>query len=68
MDKDDLVKAIAKAKEIAYDESTKDLNAIHAVKQDIRQLEESRRQRLLASSADRKSLKGSEKGQIAQTA
>ena len=39
MHKDDLVKAIAKAKGIAYDESVKDLNAIHSVKQDIRVLQ-----------------------------
>ena len=39
MHKEDLVKAIAKAKGIAYDESVKDLNAIHSVKQDIRVLQ-----------------------------
>ena len=38
MQKEELIKAIAQAKGIAYDESSKDLNAIHAVKQDIRQL------------------------------
>ena len=35
--KEDLIKAIASAKGIPYDETHKDLNAIHAVKQDIRQ-------------------------------
>ena len=56
MDKDDLVKAIAKAKGIAYDESVKDLNAIHAVKQDIRALRKEKAE-LLASNGDRKKLK-----------
>jgi hypothetical protein len=55
MEKEDLVKAIAKAKEIAYDESTKDLNAIHAVKQDIRQLKKQKAE-TLASSPDPKKL------------
>lgn len=56
MDKDDLVKAIAKAKGIAYDESVKDLNAIHAVKQDIRALRKEKAE-LLTSNGDRKKLK-----------
>jgi hypothetical protein len=56
MEKEELIKAIAKAKEIAYDESTKDINAIHAVKQDIRQLKKQKAE-MLASSPDRKKLK-----------
>jgi hypothetical protein len=55
MEKEELVKAIAKAKEIVYDESTKDLNAIHAVKQDIRQLKKQKAE-TLASSPDPKKL------------
>jgi GTP1/Obg family GTP-binding protein len=55
MEKEELVKAIAKAKEIGYDESTKDLNAIHAVKQDIRQLKKQKAE-TLASSPDPKKL------------
>ena len=39
MHKDDLIKAIAKAQGIAYDESVKDVNAIHAIKQDIHALQ-----------------------------
>jgi bifunctional N-acetylglucosamine-1-phosphate-uridyltransferase/glucosamine-1-phosphate-acetyltransferase GlmU-like protein len=56
MHKEDLVKAIAKAKGIAYDESAKDLNAIHAVKQDIRALQKQKAE-LLTSNGDRKKLK-----------
>ena len=39
MEKEALIKAIAAAEGIAYDETHKDLNAIHAVKQDIRALQ-----------------------------
>ncbi len=39
MEKEALIKAIAAAKNIPYDETHKDLNAIHAVKQDIRALQ-----------------------------
>jgi len=39
MEKEELVKAIAAAEGVAYDETHKDLNAIHAVKQDIRALQ-----------------------------
>ncbi len=39
MEKEELIKAIAAAEGIAYDETHKDLNAIHAVKQDIRALQ-----------------------------
>ena len=38
MEKEVLVKALAAAMSIAYDETHKDVNAIHAVKQDIRTL------------------------------
>jgi Rho termination factor, N-terminal domain len=56
MHKEELVKAIAKAQGIAYDESVKDLNAIHAVKQDIRALQKQKAE-LLTSKGDRKKLK-----------
>src|SRR5262245_26264475 len=39
MEKEALIKAIAAAENIPYDETHKDLNAIHAVKQDIRALQ-----------------------------
>jgi hypothetical protein len=39
MEKEALVKAIAAAESIPYDETHKDLNAVHAVKQDIRALQ-----------------------------
>ena len=54
MEKEELVKAIAKAKGMAYDESTKDLNAIHAVKQDIRQLKKQKAETLASSPDPRK--------------
>lgn len=56
MHKEELIKAIAQAKGIAYDESGKDLNAIHAVKQDIRQLMKQKAE-LLTANGDRKKLK-----------
>ena len=56
MHKDDLIKAIAKAQGIAYDESVKDVNAIHAIKQDIRALQKEKAE-LLTSNGDRKKLK-----------
>jgi len=56
MHKEELVKAIAKAQGIAYDESVKDINAIHAVKQDIRALQKQKAE-LLTSNGDRKKLK-----------
>jgi hypothetical protein len=56
MEKEELIKAIAKAKDIAYDESHKDINAIHAIKQDIRSLKKQKAE-ILASSPDRKKLK-----------
>ena len=56
MEKEELIKAIAQAKGIAYDESHKDINAIHAVKQDIRQLKRQKAE-ILAASPDRKKIK-----------
>jgi len=56
MHKEELIKAIAEAKGIAYDESSKDVNAIHAVKQDIRQLQKQKAE-LLTANGDRKKLK-----------
>jgi Rho termination factor, N-terminal domain len=56
MHKDDLIKAIAKAHGIAYDESVKDVNAVHAIKQDIRALQK-QKDELLTSNAGRKKLK-----------
>ncbi len=56
MHKDELIKGIAKAKGIAYDESHKDINAIHAVKQDIRALNKQKVE-ILAATPERKKLK-----------
>lgn len=56
MEKEALIKAIAEAKGIVYDASTKDVNAIHAVKQDIRALKKQKAE-LLAANGDRKKLK-----------
>jgi hypothetical protein len=56
LEKEELVKAIAAAKGIAYDETHKDLNAIHAVKQDIRQAQKEKLE-LLAAGGDRRKLK-----------
>ena len=56
MHKEELIKAIAKAQGIAYDESAKDVNAIHAVKHDIRALQKQKAE-LLTSNGDRKKLK-----------
>ena len=56
MEKEVLIKAIAHAKGIAYDESSKDLNAVHAVKQDIRALKKQKAE-LVVSNGDRKKLK-----------
>jgi hypothetical protein len=53
MQKEELVKAIAAAKGIPYDETAKDINAIHAVKQDIRQLKQQKAE-LLTRSSDRR--------------
>jgi hypothetical protein len=55
MEKEALVKAIAEAKGIPYDVSSKDLNAIHSVKEDIRALRKQKAE-LIASNGDRKKL------------
>lgn len=56
MQKEELIRAIAKAQGIAYDESAKDVNAIHAIKQDIRALQKQKAE-LLSSTGDRKKVK-----------
>jgi hypothetical protein len=56
MEKEELIKAIAAAKGIAYDESHKDVNAIHVVKQDIRALKKQKAE-ILAGTPDRRKLK-----------
>jgi len=56
MEKEALIKAIAEAKGIVYDETTKDINAIHSVKEDIRALKKQKAE-ILTSSPDRKKLK-----------
>lgn len=56
MEKEELIKAIAAAQGIPYDETHKDLNAIHAVKQDIRQAQKQKAE-LLASGGDRQKIK-----------
>jgi len=56
MEKEELIKAIAKAKNIPYDVSTKDVNAIHSIKHDIRELKKQKSE-LLTASGDSKKLK-----------
>ena len=56
MHKEELIKAIAKAQGIAYDESAKDVNAIHAVKHDIRALQKQKAE-LLTANGDREKIK-----------
>ena len=56
MAKEELIKAIAAAKNIPYDETHKDINAIHAVKQDIRSLQKQKLE-LLSSNGDRSKIK-----------
>ena len=56
MEKDALIKAVAKAKGIAYDESHKDASAIHSIKHDIRELKKEKTG-LLTASRDPKKLK-----------
>ncbi len=56
LEKEELIKAIAAAKGVPYDETHKDLNAIHAVKQDIRQLQKQKAE-LLSSNGDRQKVK-----------
>jgi hypothetical protein len=55
MEKEALIKAIAAAKGIAYDESFKDTHAIHAIKLDIRGLKKQKAE-LQAASGERKKL------------
>ena len=50
MEKEALIKAIAEAKGIPYDETTKDVNAIHSVKHDIRQLQKQKAVRVQRAS------------------
>ena len=56
MEKEELIRAIAKAMNIAYDESHKDVNAIHSIKHDIRELKKQKTE-VLTSSRDPKKLK-----------
>ena len=56
MEKEELIKAIAQAKGIAYEVSAKDRSAIHAIKQDIRGLRKQKAE-ILAATPDRKKLK-----------
>ena len=56
MEKEELIKAIAAAMNIPYDETHKDLNAIHAVKQDIRALQKQKLE-LFASNRERSKIK-----------
>jgi hypothetical protein len=56
MEKEELIKAIAKAKDIPYDVTGKDVNAIHSIKHDIRELKKEK-SGLLTSSRDAKKLK-----------
>lgn len=54
MEKEELIKAIAAAKGIVYDETHKDLNAIHAVKADIRALKKQKAELIAANGDQRK--------------
>ena len=56
MEKEEIIKAIAKAKNIPYDVSGKDVNAIHSIKHDIRELKKQKSE-VLTSSRDSKKLK-----------
>jgi hypothetical protein len=56
LEKEELIKAIAAAKGVPYDDTHKDLNAVHAVKQDIRQLQKQKAE-LLSSNGDRQKVK-----------
>jgi hypothetical protein len=55
MEKEELIKAIAKAKNIPYEATGKDVNAIHSIKHDIRELKKQKTE-LLTSSGDSKKL------------
>jgi len=56
MAKEELIKAIAKAKDIPYDVTGKDVNAIHSIKLDIRELKKQKAE-VLTSSRDPRKLK-----------
>ena len=56
MEKEALIKAIALAKGVAYDETHKDLNAIHGVKADIRALKKQKAE-LITANGDQKKVK-----------
>jgi hypothetical protein len=56
MEKEELIKAIAQAKGIAYDETHKDVNAIHGVKADIRALKKQKAE-LIAANGDARKIK-----------
>jgi len=56
MEKEELVKAIAQAKGIVYDETHKDLNAIHGVKADIRVLKKQKAE-IITANGDQKKVK-----------
>jgi hypothetical protein len=56
MEKEALIKSIAKAMGIAYDETHKDLNAIHSIKHDIRELKKQKAE-IITSSRDSRKLK-----------
>lgn len=55
MEKEELIKAIAKAKDIPYDVTAKDASAIHSIKHDIRELKKQKAE-VLTSSRDVKKL------------
>lgn len=56
MEKEELIKAICKATGVTYDDTHKDVNAIHSIKHDIRELKKQKTE-LLTSSRDSKKLK-----------
>jgi hypothetical protein len=56
MEKEALIKAIAKAMNIPYDVTGKDVNAIHSIKHDIREVKKQKAE-VLASSRDPRKLK-----------
>lgn len=56
MEKEALIKAIAKAMNIPYDVTGKDVNAIHSIKHDIREVKKQKAE-VLTSSRDPKKLK-----------
>src|SRR5207249_9790865 len=53
MEKEELIKAIAQVKGIAYEVSAKDRSAMHAIKEDIRALKKQKAE-IVAASRDRK--------------